>query len=84
MYNDDFPVCNCIYTIEGTARLRENTNTEFPTSGRIDIYYNGDWDNNICFNDYFTANEANLLCQQLGFARAYLIGSANQFRYRVL
>ena len=71
-------------TLEGTARLTISTNSEFPTSGRIDIYFNGDWGNNICFDDYFTASEANLLCQQLGFARAYLIGKANQFRYRFL
>ena len=69
-------VCTYIYTcigtnsskyayVEGDVRLVNGTNV---AEGRVEVWYSERW-NTVC-DDYWSLNDANLVCQQLGYRSA--------------
>ena len=63
---------------EGAVRLISSSYSSLNTSpggsaGRLEIYYNRVW-GTIC-NTGFSQTDANVVCQQLGYSKAYRYGS---------
>ena len=58
--------------IEGDLRLNTESSTR-PYSGRLEIYYNGQW-GTVC-DDGFSNTEADVACKQLGFVEALYYGN---------
>ena len=62
----------------GALRLVRNnlpSTTQAFTSGIVEIYYEGAW-GNICNDNHFGYNEANVICHQLAFTGVSSYGYA--------
>ena len=66
--------CEGAQGLPSDGDLRLNTEGSTQTfSGRLDIYYNGQW-GTVCDNG-FAQTEADVACRQLGFIEALYYGS---------
>ena len=50
--------------------------------GTVRIYYNG-W-GNICYDDYYSSTEANVICHQLGYTGASFYSRAGLVRLQFI
>ena len=76
-------ICS-IETGNGALRLiRDNqySDTQAWSSGIVQIYYGVDWGwyrwGNICDDVYFSSNEAEVICHQLGYTGASSFGTTS-------
>ena len=54
----------------GSMRLLNSGSTSlYNTAGRVQVWYGGQW-GNICDDVSFNANEADVICHQLGWSGA--------------
>ena len=56
--------------VDGALRLSSSVSA---SSGRVEVYYNGVW-GTVC-DDFFGQVDADVACQQLGFASASTFGT---------
>ena len=62
---------------QGAVRLVQGTfTTSSLTSGRVEIYINGEW-GTVC-DDFWGQTESDVVCRQLGFQRASSYGQADR------
>ena len=55
-------------TSDGAIRLVRNGTSSY-TSGVVQVWLNGQW-GNICYDDAFDYDEADVVCHQLGWSGA--------------
>ena len=75
-------VCVCVGTTTistGTVRLVSSSYPSGGSSGRLEIYYNGQW-GTVC-DDGFGPTDADVVCRQLGYQRASRYGSVGSLGY---
>ena len=63
----------CVYLLLTAGALRLGS-FDSSFSGRLEVYFNGEW-GTVC-NDFFYQTEANVACQQLGYSSASDYGTA--------
>ena len=56
----------CIGIVGGSLRLVSSFSSYDTSSGRLEIYLNGQW-GTVC-NDLFGSTDANVACRQLGYS----------------
>lgn len=67
------PLCkHTVAQTNGDIRLINERNDSF--GGRVEVYYNSQW-GTVC-TDSFGSDEANVVCNQLGYAGAVLYGNS--------
>ena len=57
--------------VDGALRLTPGT-----SSGRLEVYYNGEW-GTVC-DDFFDQTDADVACRQLGYGSATSQGSVGE------
>lgn len=72
-------VINCILSCfaAGHIRLRSSSdsNSSIATSGQLEMYWSGEWAA-VCNYPYFSRNNAQVACRQLGFEKVINYGGS--------